>query len=53
MSKMQKDDPSQDLRKKKYLISSRLELETFSVLDWRDNQLHHETMMDRYFLVYK
>ena len=25
------------------MASSRFELETFSVLDWRDNQLHHET----------
>ena len=25
------------------LASPRLELETFSVLDWRDNQLHHDT----------
>ena len=25
------------------LASPRLELETFSVLDWRDNRLHHDT----------
>ena len=29
---------------KKELFSSRFELETFSVLDWCDNQLHHENM---------
>lgn len=27
------------------MISSRIELETFSVLDWCDNQLHHEIML--------
>ena len=26
------------------MISPGLEPETFSVLDWRDNQLHHETV---------
>ena len=26
------------------MASPRLELETFSVLDWRDNQLHHDTI---------
>jgi len=28
------------------MASPRLELGTFSVLDWRDNQLHHETICD-------
>ena len=27
------------------LASPGLEPETFSVLDWRDNQLHHETLV--------
>jgi len=30
------------------MASPRLELGTFSVLDWRDNQLHHETMLLRF-----
>jgi len=29
------------------MASPGLEPETFSVLDWRDNQLHHETYMFR------
>ena len=29
---------------KKKLASPGLEPETFSVLDWRDNQLHHDTV---------
>ena len=37
------------------MISSRFELETFSVLDWRDNQLHHETLMTElcFQIIYK
>ena len=27
------------------MASPGFEPETFSVLDWRDNQLHHETML--------
>ena len=27
------------------MASPGLEPETFSVLDWRDNQLHHDTLM--------
>ena len=27
------------------LTYARLELETFNVLDWRDNQLHHGTLL--------
>ena len=31
--------------KSKKLVSPRIELGTSSVLDWRDNQLHHETLL--------
>ena len=34
-----------DTRWEKKVASPGLEPETFSVLDWRDNQLHHDTMM--------
>jgi hypothetical protein len=30
----------------KYMASPGFEPVTFSVLDWRDNQLHHETITD-------
>ena len=33
------------------MASPGLEPETFSVLDWRDNQLHHETLRDLVMLV--
>ena len=32
-------------KKKFWLASPGFEPETFSVLDWRDNQLHHETFV--------
>ena len=31
-------------KERKELASPELEPETFSVLDWRDNQLHHDTL---------
>ncbi len=37
----------------KDLFSSRFELETFSVLDWCDNQLHHENLFQVTFFHYK
>ena len=32
------------------MASPGFEPETFSVLDWRDNQLHHDTLMLKYLL---
>ena len=37
-------------KKTNHLASPGLEPETFSVLDWRDNQLHHETFDGLNFL---